>query len=448
MASVSLGKSRSDIFYRSLVISKFFTKGWGELDAVKRLFDFRLEFKEREKCASLVPSSYPVHLDKSWKRDSYYMAEGHFLSPVAKYLPGILPQQSEYARFQVIIPTKWQHRDRKPMCVHLAGTGDHFYWRRRNFMAKPLLKEHGIGSIILENPFYGSRKPKDQQRSSLKHVVDLFIMGTGLILESSVLLHWCERHGYGPLALTGISMGGHMASLAATVWPKPLAVVPCLSWSTASCVFTEGVMRKSLPWDFLKQQLEDDNYRETLIDAAGIRDEVTRECLFTNKGSMSGVKSIPVQDLTSQLNVDNHQLDMCHIRESDFDPQYTPHTVSLERRPLLSNVRDVVVNYIPPPLKKKKEQPNTICSDALRFMNILMDHATHLKNFSCPYEPKLAKFVAATSDAYVPHYSVEDTPQQIWPGSEVAYVDGGHIGASLNHMHIFRKVIKEKLDQV
>lgn len=28
-------------------------------------------------------------------------------------------------------------------------------------MAKPLLKA-GIGSIILENPFYGYRKPKDQ----------------------------------------------------------------------------------------------------------------------------------------------------------------------------------------------------------------------------------------------------------------------------------------------
>jgi len=30
-----------------------------------------------------------------------------------------------------------------------------------------------------------------------------------------------------------------MASLAATNWPKPLVLVPCLSWSTASGVFTE-----------------------------------------------------------------------------------------------------------------------------------------------------------------------------------------------------------------
>lgn len=30
-----------------------------------------------------------------------------------------------------------------------------------------------------------------------------------------------------------------MASLAATNWPKPLVLVPCLSWSTASPVFTQ-----------------------------------------------------------------------------------------------------------------------------------------------------------------------------------------------------------------
>lgn len=30
-----------------------------------------------------------------------------------------------------------------------------------------------------------------------------------------------------------------MASLAATNWHKPLSLIPCLSWSTASSVFTQ-----------------------------------------------------------------------------------------------------------------------------------------------------------------------------------------------------------------
>lgn len=38
-----------------------------------------------------------------------------------------------------------------------------YFWRRRRFVAKPLLKEGGIGSVILENPFYGLRRPEEQQ---------------------------------------------------------------------------------------------------------------------------------------------------------------------------------------------------------------------------------------------------------------------------------------------
>jgi hypothetical protein len=49
-------------------------------------------------------------------------------------------------------------------------------------------------------------------------------------------------------------MGGHMASLAASNYPKPLVLVPCLSWSTASSVFTEGVMSYAINWDLLETQ--------------------------------------------------------------------------------------------------------------------------------------------------------------------------------------------------
>ena len=51
------------------------------------------------------------------------------------------------------------------------------------------------------------------RRSSLHNVSDLFVMGGALVLESLVLFHWCERQGYGPLGITGISMGGHVRNL-------------------------------------------------------------------------------------------------------------------------------------------------------------------------------------------------------------------------------------------
>ena len=113
--------------------------------------------------------------------------------------------------------------------VHYAGTGDHFFWRRRRLMALPLLKERGliryyvfaiqvqwlflnfsflgVSSIILENPFYGLRKPKEQFRSSLQQVSDLFVMGAALILESLVIMNFCDREGFSPIIAHGISMG-------------------------------------------------------------------------------------------------------------------------------------------------------------------------------------------------------------------------------------------------
>ena len=238
--------SKIDVIYRRLILSSFFSKGWGDINVYERLLEARKTVTDREKCHKLISSSYPVELNKSWTKESFYIAEGHFTSPLARYFPDLLPKESEKAHFQVIVPKKWPRNGHKPACLHLAGTGDHYFWRRRNLMAKPLAKQYGIASLLLENPFYGMRKPKNQLRSSLLHVVDLFVMGAALILESLVLLKWCEQQGYGPLGITGVSMGGHMASLACTAWTKPLAIVPCLSWSTASCVFTEVIYKELL----------------------------------------------------------------------------------------------------------------------------------------------------------------------------------------------------------
>lgn len=48
------------------------------------------------------------------------------------------------------------------------------------------------------------------RRSNLQHVSDIFVMGGCLVLESLVLFHFCERNGYGPLGVSGLSMGGHV----------------------------------------------------------------------------------------------------------------------------------------------------------------------------------------------------------------------------------------------
>ncbi|XP_021182651.2 protein ABHD18 [Helicoverpa armigera] len=269
-----MSASRLDAVYRSILLTKFFTKGWGKPENLRRLFEFRKVVSNRDECFKLVERDYPVTITKQQTLSDCKLFEGYFITPLERYLPGIVPKIAQKAHFQALLPVHWPEKGCKPVCLHLAGTGDHFFWRRRNLMVKPLLKEAGIGGIILENPFYGLRKPTDQVRSSLHNVSDIFVMGGCLILESLVLFHWCERNGLGPLGVTGLSMGGHMASLAATNWPKPLVLVPCLSWSTASAVFLQGVMSQSINWDLLEDQyLSDGEYREKLSKMVTIVDE-------------------------------------------------------------------------------------------------------------------------------------------------------------------------------
>ncbi|CAG5044131.1 unnamed protein product [Parnassius apollo] len=269
-----MSASRLDAVYRSILLTKFFTKGWGKPENLRRLFEFRKVVSNRDECFNLVERDYPVTITKEQNLTDCKLVEGYFLTPLERYLPGIVPEIAQKAHFQALLPVHWPEPGCKPVCLHLAGTGDHFFWRRRNLMVKPLLKEAAIGGIILENPFYGLRKPTDQVRSSLHNVSDIFVMGGCLILESLVLFHWCERNGLGPLGVTGLSMGGHMASLAATNWPKPMVLVPCLSWSTASAVFLQGVMSHSINWDLLEDQyLSDGVYREKLSKMVTIVDE-------------------------------------------------------------------------------------------------------------------------------------------------------------------------------
>lgn len=51
--------------------------------------------------------------------------EGHFVTPLDKFLPDLVPEAAKSAHFQILLPLKWKENNFKPMCLHLAGTGDH-----------------------------------------------------------------------------------------------------------------------------------------------------------------------------------------------------------------------------------------------------------------------------------------------------------------------------------
>lgn len=433
--------------------------------------------------------------------DDHRLMEGHFLSPFSLYMADVMPKEVEIARFQMIMPKSWNSK-LKPICVHLGGTGDHYYWRRRTLLAKPLLKESGIASIILENPYYGVRKPKKQLRSALHNVSDLFVMGGALIMESLVLFNWCERQGWGPLGITGISMGGHMASLAASNWNKPLSLIPCLSWTTASGVFTHGILSEAIPWRVLQTQ-----YHEEQVYATEIKKLIQSPEDVVKAYGVEVSQGYPesVEELTQILsNLRNQNKDFIKKTYSNFKTDACENAMSLlkqvgtnnflalqsnndsqsrkvnEKSSTVSNHSNSNLRYISPVIERdnnsmkaagksrylslsyalaktqigktkkskaeEKQFSNRISEEALKFMRDVMEEFTHLGNYSQPVDTSLIIIVAARQDAYIPHEGVLSL-KQIWPEAEVRYIESGHISAFLFNQKNFRQAIVDAFDK-
>ncbi|KAM4709110.1 protein ABHD18 [Discoglossus pictus] len=451
-----MGLSKLDVLYRRLLLTKLFIRGWGNPEHLKRIFAFRKIIGDREQCQHLVPKDYPVFIDKVEEQTDCKILDGHFTSPLVHYVPDVMPSESVIARFQLIVPKEWKSKYR-PVCIHLAGTGDHYYWRRRTLMARPMIKEAGMASLLLENPYYGCRKPKDQLRSSLKNVSDLFVMGGALVLESAALLHWLEREGYGPLGMTGISMGGHMASLAVTNWPKPIPLVPCLSWSTASGVFTTGVLSKAVNWRELEKQYGTQTvYEKEIIhmleycgtDSFKMGQDFVKNSprsvdslshlklasnLFRLKGSRDPFPADPVQPFHTSNDTDGLVL------EGGSKVSCVGQTLTgANDRSSSSTARWR--------MEKEEKRREALQKESLSFMKGVMDECTHVANFSVPVDPTLIIVVQAKEDAYVPRIGVRSL-QEIWPGCEIRYLEGGHVSAYLFKQGLFRQAIYDAFNR-
>ncbi|CAH8553770.1 unnamed protein product [Schistosoma bovis] len=340
--------STFDKIYRSVVPIRFFSEGWGAPDTLIRLIENMKVVTNRDKYCS-VNISADIHIEKKTENNRTIQIEGSFMSPFDSVISNALKGDNRIARFQMIIPKKWPTNYRA-VCVHFSGTGDHNYYRRRIFLANNLIKD-GIASIILMNPFYSKRKPDDQQGSSLNFVSDLFVMGGALIMECSALLEWCERNGYGPFALHGISMGGYMSSLCATVWPKPISLIPCLSWTSASCVFLEGILSNTVDWPVLTKQYYSDSVYSDVIRPR-IQPPIpefyktTDETFNDNLGDNLQYSTISVNSLHSK-----HSNPVNVAPLATFSKQLDSHLHPIKRNPLKSSyssfqVRDLLSQFI------------------------------------------------------------------------------------------------------
>ncbi|OWF45149.1 protein ABHD18-like [Mizuhopecten yessoensis] len=448
--------SKVDTAFRSVIVYKFFKNGWGAPENLKKIFDFRKKMSNRDTCKYMVNMSLDtVTIDKEEEKKGMKTIEGHFMSPFQRHLPGVMPEEVRTARFKMILPKNWQSEKYKPVCIQLAGTGDHGFKTREDKMAMPLL-EKGIASILLENPYYGTRKPKKQTRSFLLHVNDLFVMGAGLTLESLVLLNWCESKGYGPLGITGISMGGHMACLAGTNWHKPLVLVPCLSWTTASSVYTRGVLRNGINWKKLESQYKDESEYKGLVDLLCAPDMWDTSAYSEGRKAVFDIEN-PEDlkrgyEMAANYVLNNHSPPKQESKPLDSEEQANvSEDLGIWRSkilPAVSSIKTPDINLEPlyQSISGKWMEIGKRDEAALGFMIGVMDECTHLGHYTKPVDQSLITIVTAKHDGYIPRDDVLGL-DKIWPGAEVRYLEGGHVEAYIRHKGVFIKAISDAFER-
>ena len=238
-----------------------FKDGWGDLPLLRELH----HLDDRRGPPRIIEIAWEDIEEKGGT--SFH--RGSFASPFAD-LP--LPDESRRAYFEWILPRNASPKT--PICMHFAATGDEGFSRRRRAFALPLLKE-GIGSLILENPYYGRRRPKRQHKKTLNRFSDLMAMGGAAVEEGLSLLGWLRREGYTRLGVCGISMGGSMAAQVAVQVEEPVAMIGCVTAHSASAVFTEGILKNYLDWEGLNREIEGDiqaiDLMRQLLDRTDIR---------------------------------------------------------------------------------------------------------------------------------------------------------------------------------
>jgi hypothetical protein len=79
----------------------------------------------REACWKLVSKDPQIEIISETETSDSRVIEGQFKTPLEDCLPGLVPEAVQNAHFQMILPKKWRDENFKPVCIHLAGTGDH-----------------------------------------------------------------------------------------------------------------------------------------------------------------------------------------------------------------------------------------------------------------------------------------------------------------------------------
>jgi hypothetical protein len=243
----------TDLAYsRVLRADRYYPDGFGDRGRLKELV---------QEMGALRASASEPSIDVRWSGLERHalgvsVRTGQFTSP----LSAALPDESREATIELILPhgsrrSALQASSSPPVVIVFAATAEEGFARRRLLMGP--LARRGVGSVLLENPMYGARRPAGQKAGILRTVADQFAMNLATVREGRALVRWLRDRGFGQLALTGYSQGGMMAAFVAALLPSPIAVVACASAQSVSSIFLEGTLTDGFDWPRLSRDTGD-----------------------------------------------------------------------------------------------------------------------------------------------------------------------------------------------
>jgi len=163
-----------------------------------------------------------------------------------------LPPEVRRAPIELIAPAH-ERDELRPVCVMLGATSEEGFAARRRTAAG--LARRGLGSVLLENAFYGARRPPGQQGPHLRTVEHQFAMNLATVDEARALLRWLRGAGHALVGVTGFSQGGAMAAFAAALSPFVVAAAPRGTGDAVAPIFTTAALSRRIAWSRLAAEL-------------------------------------------------------------------------------------------------------------------------------------------------------------------------------------------------
>ena len=206
---------------------RFFADGWGNSEHVTDL-------------SLPTESPQPVAIEwvHEWSGNGLATSVGVFESPLAESLP----PRSRLAAVTRVAPGTPTGRT----VVLMAAWNEHD--SKARFGIARRLAQRGIASLVIENPYYGVRRPHDGQ--PIRTVADFASMGSAAIAEGRALLATIHHNGE-TAGISGYSMGGNVAALISATMPFAVASAPLAAAHSPAPVYLDGALRGGIAWEAL-----------------------------------------------------------------------------------------------------------------------------------------------------------------------------------------------------